>query len=109
MFGRKIADRRRCQRVAGLEFLDDNVLLRVMAGIRVAFEIVDYREDHLVVGAIAAAEDVETPIKNTKKLLNIAMFLTQDFDDLYHRVLPQLVSKPRRHTICMPAWLADQL
>ena len=103
MFGRKIADRRCRQSVAGLEFLDNNVLLRVMAGIRVAFEIVDYREDHLVVGAIAAAEDVELPLQNAKQLLNIAMFLTQDFDDLYHRVLPQLVSKPRRHTICFAA------
>ena len=52
MFGLKITDRRRCQRVADLEFLDNNVLLRVMAGIRIAFEIVDYREDDLVVGAI---------------------------------------------------------
>jgi hypothetical protein len=76
MFGLKINDRRCCQRVAGLEFLDNNVLLRVMAGIRIAFEIVDDREDDLVVGAIAAIEDAELPLQNSKQLLNIAMFLT---------------------------------
>ena len=72
----KIADGRRCDRIAHLELLDDHVLLRVMAAIRIVLEVVDDREDDLVIRAIAAVEHAQLPFKDAKQAFDIAMFLT---------------------------------
>jgi len=60
-----------------------------MARIRLLLEIVDDREDDLVIRAIAAIEHTQLPFQNTKQLFDIAMFLMQNLDDLYHLDLPQ--------------------
>ena len=49
MFGFQIADSRRCDRVAGIELSDDNILLRVMTRVRIVLEIVNDRQDDLVI------------------------------------------------------------
>jgi hypothetical protein len=51
MLGFEITNGRRRDRIASLEHLNDHVLLWVMAGIRIVLEVVDDREDDLVIGA----------------------------------------------------------
>jgi len=53
----KITNGRRCDRIADLKLLDDHVLLRVMAAIRIVFEVVDDRENDLVIRAFAPIKD----------------------------------------------------
>jgi len=76
MLGFKITDGRRCGRIARLELLNDHVLLRVMAGIRIVLEVVDDREDDLVIGAFGAIKHTQLPFKDAKQAFDIAMFLT---------------------------------
>jgi hypothetical protein len=47
-----------------------------MAGIRIVLEIVDDREDDLVIRAIAAIEHTQLPFQDKKQLFDVAMFLT---------------------------------
>jgi hypothetical protein len=63
-------------RIARLELLDDHVLLRVMAGIRIVLEVVDDREDSVVIRAFAAVEHTQLPFEHAKQAFDIAMFLT---------------------------------
>jgi hypothetical protein len=76
VLGFKIADGRRCDRIARLELLDDHVLLRVMAGIRIVLEVVDDRENDLVIRAFAAIKHTQLPFKHAKQAFDVAMFLT---------------------------------
>ena len=76
VLGFKIANGRCCDRIAHLELLDDHVLLRVMAGIGITLEVVDDREDDLVIGAFAAIKHTQLPFKDAKQAFDIAMFLT---------------------------------
>ena len=76
MLGFEITNGRRCARIASLELLNDHVLLRVMAGIRVVLEVVDDREDDLVIGAFAAIKHAQLLFKDAKQAFDIAMFLT---------------------------------
>jgi len=76
MFGFEIADSRCRNRVARLQLRDDNVLLWMMARIRIVLEIVDDREDDLVIRSIAAIEHTQLPFQHTKQLFDVAMFLT---------------------------------
>jgi hypothetical protein len=46
-----------------------------MTGIWIVLEVVDDREDDLVIRAIAAVEHTQLPFKDAKQALNIAMFL----------------------------------
>jgi hypothetical protein len=90
MFGFEIADSRGRNRVARLQLRDDNVLLWVMARIWIVPEIVDDREDDVVIRAVAAIEHTQLPFQDMKQLFDIAMFLTQNLDDLYHLDLPRV-------------------
>ena len=47
-----------------------------MAAIRIVLEVVDDREDDLVIRAIAAVEHTQLPFKDAKQAFDIAMFLT---------------------------------
>ena len=47
-----------------------------MAAIRIVLEVVDDREDDLVIGAITAVEHTQLPFKDAKQAFDIAMFLT---------------------------------
>src|SRR6266540_2209217 len=76
VLGFKIAAGRRCDRIARLELLDDHVLLRVMAGIRIVLEVVDDREDDLVIRAFTAIKHTQLPFKHAKQAFDVAMFLT---------------------------------
>ena len=75
MLGIEIAYGRRCDRIARLEFLEDHILLRMMAGIRIVFEVIDDCEDDLVIRAIAAIEHSQLPFEDAKQSFNVAMFL----------------------------------
>ena len=90
MFGFEIADSRGRNRVERLQLRDDNVLLWVMARIRIVLEIIDDGEDDLVIRAIAAIEYTQLPFQDMKQLFDIAMFLTQNLDDLYQFDLPRV-------------------
>jgi len=76
MLGFEITNGRRCARIASLELLNDHVLLRVMAGIRIVLEVVDDRADDLVIRAFAAIEHTQLAFKDAKQAFNVAVFLT---------------------------------
>jgi hypothetical protein len=46
-----------------------------MAGVRIVLEVVDDREDHLVIRAFAAIKYTQLPFKDAKQAFDIAMFL----------------------------------
>ena len=63
-------------RIPRLEFFDDHILLRVMAGIWVVLEVVDDCKDDLVIRAIPATEHTYLSFENAKQAFHVAMFLT---------------------------------
>lgn len=74
--------------------LEDHILFRVMAGIRVVLKVVDGREDDLVIRSFAAIERNQFPFQNLKQLFNVAMFLTKNLDDVCHRAPLQRAQAP---------------
>ena len=76
MLGFEIADGCRCDRITRLEFFDDHILLRVMAGIWVVLEVVDDCKDDLVIRAISPTEHTHLSFKDAKQAFHVAMFLT---------------------------------
>src|SRR6516162_3002211 len=84
MLGFEIADCRRSNRIPCLEPLDDHVLLRVMARIRIVLEVVDDGEDDFVIWTISAIEHSQLAFKDSKQPFNIAMLLTQNLDHVSH-------------------------
>src|ERR1700756_1417816 len=81
VISREIADLRGGSGIAHLQLLEYHVLQRMVVGIRIDLEITDDRVDDLVVRAVSASEDAQLPLKNEEQLLDVAMFLAQDFDD----------------------------
>jgi hypothetical protein len=47
-----------------------------MAGIRIVLEVVDDRENDLVIRAFAAIKHTQLPFKHAKQAFDVAMFLT---------------------------------
>ena len=47
-----------------------------MARIRIVLEVIDEREDDLVIRAIAAIEHSDLPFKDAEQAFNVAMLLT---------------------------------
>jgi hypothetical protein len=47
-----------------------------MAGIGITLEVVDDREDNLVIRAFSAIKHTQLPFQHAKQALNVAVFLT---------------------------------
>ena len=62
----EIADAGPRDRITRLELFEDHILLRVMAGIWIVLEVVDDREDDLVIRAITAVEHTQLAFKDAK-------------------------------------------
>jgi len=47
----------------------------MVVNLRVKFEVANNRANNLIVGAVAAVENLKFPLKDSEQLLNIAMLL----------------------------------
>src|SRR6516225_4889288 len=87
MLDTKIAYFRSCSRITRLQLVEDHVLLRMVARIRIVFEVVNDPYDHLVVGAVAAIKHAKFLLEYLQQFLDVSMLLAQDLDDVGHLCL----------------------
>jgi hypothetical protein len=75
VLGREIANTDGGRRIAHFQLLEDQVLLRVVVGIGIDFEIRDNCPDNLVVRPLSPSKEAQLPLENEKQLLDVPMFL----------------------------------
>src|SRR5262249_4586094 len=105
MLGLEIADFRCCDGVPRGELLENHILLGVMAGIRIVLEIIDDREDDLVIRPITAIEDAQLALEDAKQFLDVAMLLTQQLDEVGHRPSPHIDALLARPAMTVEGYL----
>ncbi|GAB9157838.1 hypothetical protein BDS110ZK4_10910 [Bradyrhizobium diazoefficiens] len=75
VFAGEITDLRSRSRIANLQLGEDQVFLRVVVNLRVKLEVADNRANNLIVGAVAAVENLKFPLEDGEQFLNVAVLL----------------------------------
>ena len=93
VLARKVAGLRRGRRVAGLEALEDQVLLGMVVEVRVVEAIVDHAPDDVVVRGLAGVEHRQLALERVEQLRQIGMVFVDRVQDVGHRESPVAAPK----------------
>src|SRR5438132_1955552 len=70
VFASEITDLRSRTGIANFQLSEDQVFLRVVVNLRVKFEVANNRADNLIIGAVAAVENLKLPLKDGEQFLD---------------------------------------